>query len=85
MVIDVTEETSLQALYRLAQEEPCMHPMPCFMATWLGFDNLLPPSSRCQEVGPIVLLNFASAKNPGGAKRYKLWGRFVWESAAREV
>ena len=38
VVIDVTEETSLQALYRLAQE----------------------------EVGPIVLLNFASAKNPGG-------------------
>lgn len=58
-----------------------------YLATRLGFDNLLPASSRCQEVGPIVLLNFASAKNPGEAKRYKFWGVFFfgWESAAREV
>ena len=44
-----------------------------YLATWLGFGKLLPPSSRYQEIGPIVLLNFASAKNPGEAKRYKFW------------
>ncbi len=79
MVIDVTEETSLQALYRLAKEEQHMPPMPC---SWLP--GLLPPFKPMPGGRSYCVAEFRQCQESRRGKKVEVLGGFVWESASRK-
>lgn len=84
MVIDVTEETSLQALYRLAQEEPCMHPMPCFHGYLVGICQFVAPFKPMSGGRSYCVAELRECQESRRGKKVQVLGVFCLGKCSKE-